>query len=724
MNNKKDIKHITNNSKLNHNEILKQFEINAKSVLTMKYAAKIISNKFIAIITNSLIFNKNSHLVAEFKDSMIWDYVDEFLKRYYKKQESIDRVPRFATFYKNYLKFFCKPIFINFSANSVLQDYNEKKAELYYNQNFQSRNEDVDEGNDAMDEDGDDDDESKKSISKSKVEKTIFNSTVKNTIENESIVTVVNNNEITITLPDNEFNIFNQSGLLNEYSNEQSLIMLMNCINKKKEKNIHKHKGIPIISGNNNNNKNKAMLNTNKHFKPYSRNSNHNLDTKESKFICYTNLCQKKNFQVIKEQNLRDHTKSQTQLKQSFNNKKSRNVTNVNNSTSKFKTFELFTTSNNNNNVNNNTTANKNRLIKTQNVENIINRITQQVNQNTKAHKRNNYSTDNFISNHSKYSHNTKTFQTHLLRSTNIKKNTTLKDKKVITHNNENAINNNNKRKTSSKKPMNTNSTQVLSSNNNNNTNADDIMKKTFTFLISNNPHKINNNKLNNNNNNAIHIQSVNININNQININNNNANANNIQENIPSKLNTGSLNKYKKPSQQPNKQDKPITGIQINRKSRNKGGSYDINHNTGTAGNSNGMIFSSCNGLDSQGLNSFMKKSAAKTTFYNSNAISSQIQSKNGNWNNSTKGLAGEMKDKLMKNSYNILKTDNIIKVSQHGIKKGKRTCTTNKLKNLQYKISTVGNNVNSNNNITKNVFTGNTNKTKTNITKNIYKK
>ena len=459
-----------------------------------------------------------------------------------------------------------------------------------------------------MDEDGDDDEEeSKKSITKSKIEKTIFNSAVKNTIENESVVTAVNNNEITITLPDNEFNSFNQSGLLNEYSNEQSLIMLMNCINKKKEKNINKHKCIPIISNsnNNNNNKNKTI---NKHFKPHSRNSNHNLDTKESKFICYTNLCQKKNFQVIKEQNVRSHTKSQTQLKQSFNNKKSRNVThvnNTNNSTSKFKTFELFTTSNNNI-VNN--TANKNRLIKTQNVENLINRITHQVKQNTKAHKRNNYSTDNFISNQNKLSHNTKPFQTQLLRSTNIKKNATLKDKKVIAHNNDNITNN--KRKTSSKKPINTNSTQMISSN----TNADDIMKKTFTFLISNNPHKINNKlSTNNTNNNAIHIQSLNININNQININN--ANANNVQDNLSPKINAVSLNKYKKMSQQSNKPDKPITGITINKRSRNKGGSYDINHNTGITGNSNGMIFSSCNGLDSKGLNSFMKKNAAKTT-------------------------------------------------------------------------------------------------------------
>ena len=77
------------------------------------------------------------------------------------------------------------------------------------------------------------------------------------------------------------------------------------------------------------------------------------------------------------------------------------------------------------------------------------------------------------------------------------------------------------------------------------------------------------------------------------------------------------------------------------------------------------------------------------------------------------------------MKNSYNILKTGNVIKVAQCGIKKGKTTCTNNKTKKLQYKISTVGNNVNNCSNISRNVCTGSTSKTKsTNNGKNTHKK
>jgi hypothetical protein len=40
----------------------------------------------------ALIFNKNAHLVALFKDYMIIDYIDEFLKRFYLRNESLERI--------------------------------------------------------------------------------------------------------------------------------------------------------------------------------------------------------------------------------------------------------------------------------------------------------------------------------------------------------------------------------------------------------------------------------------------------------------------------------------------------------------------------------------------------------------------------------------------------------------------------------------------------------
>ena len=59
------------------------------------------------------------------------------LKRYYKKDESIERILIYAKYYKNYLQFFCKPTFTDFAINEIINDYGEKKAELYYKNNYQ-----------------------------------------------------------------------------------------------------------------------------------------------------------------------------------------------------------------------------------------------------------------------------------------------------------------------------------------------------------------------------------------------------------------------------------------------------------------------------------------------------------------------------------------------------------------------------------------------------------
>ena len=64
---------------------------------------------------------------------MIWDYIEEFLKRFYKNEESDERVPKFASFYKNYLKFFCVPTFKDIKFHS-------EKNNLNINQNSDKEN--------------------------------------------------------------------------------------------------------------------------------------------------------------------------------------------------------------------------------------------------------------------------------------------------------------------------------------------------------------------------------------------------------------------------------------------------------------------------------------------------------------------------------------------------------------------------------------------------------
>jgi len=88
------------------------------------------------IVVENLIFNKNCHMVSVFKDHMIFDYVDEFLKRFYFHEESKERIPKISNYYKNYLKFFCNPIFRDFKINNIIQGYGDYKAEMYYNRNY------------------------------------------------------------------------------------------------------------------------------------------------------------------------------------------------------------------------------------------------------------------------------------------------------------------------------------------------------------------------------------------------------------------------------------------------------------------------------------------------------------------------------------------------------------------------------------------------------------
>jgi len=113
--------------------------MNFKRLLSKKLYNKYgkdITNQFNKMKINNILKTKPTHLVACLKDIMIYEFPEEFFKRYYFINESKKHIPKFVGYYHNYLQFFCKPIFRNLKLGKLLLVAGEKCAENYYNKNY------------------------------------------------------------------------------------------------------------------------------------------------------------------------------------------------------------------------------------------------------------------------------------------------------------------------------------------------------------------------------------------------------------------------------------------------------------------------------------------------------------------------------------------------------------------------------------------------------------
>jgi len=242
------------------------------------------------MIINDIIETKTNHFLAIFKDYLITDYVDEFLKRYFTVNESQELLPKIYIYYHNYLKFFCRGLFTDFKANKIIQEFGECQAELYYNKNYGGKEKkskkNRDKNNDNID-DGDNNSNASRTSSNVNKLRLLFTDTVKNSINRignskllQNYIYKYNTNEIsnifykskneTMTLND-DTKIYNEDNLM---TNENSLINLIDVmIHKKREKKkTIKNKN---IKNNNNNN--------------YNYNYNYNINDKNIVNI-YKNL--------------------------------------------------------------------------------------------------------------------------------------------------------------------------------------------------------------------------------------------------------------------------------------------------------------------------------------------------------------------------------------------------------------------------------------------------
>ena len=158
-----------------------------------------------------IISNKNCHIVSLLKDSMIYDFIDEFLKKYFKRKEIKFHIPKYVNYYKNYLRFFCKPTFRHFSLNNIIQSNGEKLAEIYYQKNY---------GNNKK--------HSKKDIPKEL--KTIFSDTIRENI-NQISLNENNSSNLSIQLNQSSFRLLSKNNNNLEDFDKESITNLLNDLN-------------------------------------------------------------------------------------------------------------------------------------------------------------------------------------------------------------------------------------------------------------------------------------------------------------------------------------------------------------------------------------------------------------------------------------------------------------------------------------------------------------
>jgi hypothetical protein len=79
-------------------------------------------------IINDLIYNENTHVVSIFKDYLILDDINEFLKRSYNYQETKLRLPKLCSFYDKYSQVF--PNFVVLPESKYMFKNIQRKQKL------------------------------------------------------------------------------------------------------------------------------------------------------------------------------------------------------------------------------------------------------------------------------------------------------------------------------------------------------------------------------------------------------------------------------------------------------------------------------------------------------------------------------------------------------------------------------------------------------------------
>ena len=305
------------------------------------------------MLVDDLIESKETHFIAVFKDFLISDYQEEFLRRYFKFDEIVEVLPKFYQYYKNYLTFFCKGTFSDFNVNEIMQEYGECQAEFYYNRNYGHKDREKErekekkekkDNNNGMNNDNMDNNDME-NVTNMDVLKLIFTPSIEYSIEKvkkskydlynksgnrqelSNIKPYTDSKENTIALPENS-TVSNNDAI----TKENSIRYIINLMNKKKQR-ISLNKKIKNTKKELINKNNKCYDNDNKNINMnLNNNKNNSIKNETQKLSKTTSNLNVKNYKNNKNNKSRNKSNS---LKQNHftgnNNYKNKNIPSISN---------------------------------------------------------------------------------------------------------------------------------------------------------------------------------------------------------------------------------------------------------------------------------------------------------------------------------------------------------------------------------------------------------
>ena len=281
--------------------------------ISFKNLKKYTTNKrkYNKYIINAIIFDHRIHKVAIFKNNLIWDESSEFLKRFYKKRESKERIPKISEYYESYTLY--APVYFGLEGLVVIimkkWTQNKKKYLEYLEDHEEEKqnNKKIKESFEPLINSSSLNNTSKSLNSKNTLELTKFESDSKKSLMNKSRINLQDNQKNNKNNANNLENI-SLSTLIDNLSSINPVIINetdednnINNVKKelKAEKNIYNNKVKDALKGINKTLKINKKINNNHIFKKLNCKNSENFPKKYVKI----NLNKKENKYTLKNTN-------------------------------------------------------------------------------------------------------------------------------------------------------------------------------------------------------------------------------------------------------------------------------------------------------------------------------------------------------------------------------------------------------------------------------------